>query len=46
MPDEGEKASVQGNSDRLRLFPIIYYFCKVFKEYYGMSPTQYRFENN
>lgn len=22
-----------------------YYFCKVFKEYYGMTPTQYRTEN-
>ncbi len=22
-----------------------YYFCKVFKEYYGASPTQYRIEN-
>lgn len=22
-----------------------YYFCKVFKEYYGASPTQYRMEN-
>ena len=22
-----------------------YYFCKVFKEYYGASPTQYRIDN-